>query len=281
MDLVALRAQRHAALGDPTRLAIVDELASSDRFPFELQRLNQVPSNLLAHHFDVLEQVGLITRSRSSGDGRRRYVHLHRDALDGLLPGRRRSPEPALFVCTHNSARSQLAAAPVDPAHRTVGGKRRHPPGRTRASRRRSRRTSGRARPQRRPSLLLDDVLDRPAMVVTVCEPTKSSIPTRPGCIGPFPTRWRRRAGWPSMPLSPSCATGSRTSSPGHEKLDRQPETGTGRLQLDLTGVWSPKRSAPVCLSSPSSARGSWPPASRPTTSASSCWRTRPRPPGP
>ena len=88
MDDVVARSQRHAALGDPTRLAIVDELATSDRAPVELQRLTGIPSNLLAHHLDVLEQVGLITRSRSSGDGRRRYVHLHRDALDGLIPGR-------------------------------------------------------------------------------------------------------------------------------------------------------------------------------------------------
>jgi protein-tyrosine-phosphatase/DNA-binding transcriptional ArsR family regulator len=108
---VTTRASRHAALGDPTRLAIVDELVASDRAPVELQRLTDIPSNLLAHHLDVLEDVGLITRSRSSGDGRRRYVHLHRDALDGLAPGFRRPAGRALFVCTRNSARSQLAAA--------------------------------------------------------------------------------------------------------------------------------------------------------------------------
>src|SRR5215204_5838968 len=110
MPPVTTRASRHAALGDPTRLVIVDELASSDRAPVELQRLAGIPSNLLAHHLDVLEEVGLITRHRSGGDGRRRYVHLHREALDGLAPGRRRA-ERALFVCTRNSARSQLAAA--------------------------------------------------------------------------------------------------------------------------------------------------------------------------
>ena len=43
VDPVALRAQRHAALGDPTRLAIVDELASSDRAPLELQRAHPGP----------------------------------------------------------------------------------------------------------------------------------------------------------------------------------------------------------------------------------------------
>ena len=93
------------------RLAIVDELAMSDRAPVELRGLVGIESNLLAHHLDVLEGVGLINRSRSSGDGRRRYVHLLRDALDGLAPGRRLKPGRALFVCTRNSARSQLAAA--------------------------------------------------------------------------------------------------------------------------------------------------------------------------
>ena len=105
------RAARHAALGDPVRLAIVDELMSSDRAPIELRRLLDLESNLLAHHLDVLEQVGVIERFRSSGDGRRRYVHLRRRALDGLAPGRSLAPTPALFVCSANSARSQLAAA--------------------------------------------------------------------------------------------------------------------------------------------------------------------------
>ena len=106
-----LRAARHAALGDPVRLAIVDELALSDRAPLELRGLVGLESNLLAHHLDVLESVEMINRSRSSGDGRRRYVHLLRDSLRDLSPGRKVVPARALFVCTRNSARSQLAAA--------------------------------------------------------------------------------------------------------------------------------------------------------------------------
>lgn len=93
------------------RLAIVDELAVSDRAPIELRRLVGVESNLLAHHLDVLEGVGMIGRSRSSGDGRRRYVHLLPDSFDGLVPGRPVRLGAALFVCSANSARSQLAAA--------------------------------------------------------------------------------------------------------------------------------------------------------------------------
>src|ERR1700730_7317217 len=48
------RAQLHAALGDPHRLAIVDELALSDRAPSELAAMLGIDSNLLAHHLGVL-----------------------------------------------------------------------------------------------------------------------------------------------------------------------------------------------------------------------------------
>lgn len=105
------RSARHAALGDPIRLSIIDELTTSDRAPVELRRRLGIESNLLAHHLDVLESVGLVTRSRSNGDRRRRYVHLCREALVGLAPGGGITPAPALFVCSANSARSQLAAA--------------------------------------------------------------------------------------------------------------------------------------------------------------------------
>lgn len=110
-EALEARAQRHAALGDPVRLAIVDALTVSDRAPVELRRTLGLESNLLAHHLDVLDRVGLIERSRSSGDGRRRYVHLRPDALDDLAPRQRVGMGPALFVCSANSARSQLAAA--------------------------------------------------------------------------------------------------------------------------------------------------------------------------
>lgn len=108
---VEQRAAVHAALGEPTRLAIVDELAISDRAPSELGARLRLPGNLLAHHLDVLERVGLVERVVSSGDRRRRYVRLHRHALANLGVGATRRHGRALFVCTQNSARSRLAAA--------------------------------------------------------------------------------------------------------------------------------------------------------------------------
>jgi ArsR family transcriptional regulator, arsenate/arsenite/antimonite-responsive transcriptional repressor / arsenate reductase (thioredoxin) len=164
------RAQRHAALGDPIRLAIVDELALSDRAPIELRRLVGLESNLLAHHLDVLESVGMINRSRSSGDGRRRYVHLMRNSLPDLSPGRKVVPARALFVCTRNSARSQLAAAlwrsltgaPAESAG-THPATRVHP-GATAAAKRAGLDISG-SIPR-----TLDRVGKLPGIVVTVCD---------------------------------------------------------------------------------------------------------------
>src|SRR6476659_9699376 len=97
--LLERRARRHAALGDEIRLAMVDELAASDRSPKELADRFDLGTNLLSHHLGVLEDAGLISRTRSSGDQRRRYVHLESHAL-GELGLRRRAPEPVLFVCS-------------------------------------------------------------------------------------------------------------------------------------------------------------------------------------
>lgn len=109
-DLVR-RAARHAALGDPARLAIVDALRVGDASPSELARLLDLPSNLLAHHLNTLATSGLVSRRRSEGDGRRTYLRLRGEALADLAPAPAHSAERIVFVCTANSARSHLAAA--------------------------------------------------------------------------------------------------------------------------------------------------------------------------
>jgi ArsR family transcriptional regulator, arsenate/arsenite/antimonite-responsive transcriptional repressor / arsenate reductase (thioredoxin) len=105
------RAAVHRALGDAHRLAIVDALQLSDRAPSELARLTGLGTNLVAFHLDVLEDAGVIERRTSEGDGRRRYVRLHHDVLGVVGPVGTIRAEDVLFVCTANSARSQLAAA--------------------------------------------------------------------------------------------------------------------------------------------------------------------------
>jgi ArsR family transcriptional regulator, arsenate/arsenite/antimonite-responsive transcriptional repressor / arsenate reductase (thioredoxin) len=108
---VKRRAAIHAALGEPARLAIVEALRLSDQSPSSLGRWLGINTNLMAHHLDVLAGVGLIERVQSSGDRRRRYVKLTDQALEDLFPAVPLSVTTILFVCTHNSARSQLAAA--------------------------------------------------------------------------------------------------------------------------------------------------------------------------
>jgi len=108
---LAGRANVHAALGEPTRLAIADALSLGDASPGALARALGMPTNLLAHHVNVLEQAGVLVRSPSEGDRRRTYLHLVPAVLTGLIPVPLREARRVVFVCTHNSARSQLAAA--------------------------------------------------------------------------------------------------------------------------------------------------------------------------
>jgi ArsR family transcriptional regulator, arsenate/arsenite/antimonite-responsive transcriptional repressor / arsenate reductase (thioredoxin) len=111
------RAKMHAALGEPVRLAIAEGLVLSDRSPGELAEQLDLTSNLLAHHLRVLEDAGLIRRRRSEGDHRRSYVQLCLDNPEVMaLLSLEASPVSSggsrvVFVCTQNSARSQLAAA--------------------------------------------------------------------------------------------------------------------------------------------------------------------------
>lgn len=105
------RVTKHAALADPARLRIVDLLTLGDLSPTELQAELGMPSNLLSHHLRALEEAGLATRRRSEADRRRSYVRLAAGALEGLVPGAEHGARRVLFVCTRNSARSQLAAA--------------------------------------------------------------------------------------------------------------------------------------------------------------------------
>jgi protein-tyrosine-phosphatase len=108
---VERRAALHAALADPARLRIVDALGWGDAAPSEMAALLNMPSNLLAHHVNVLQAARLVERRRSEGDRRRSYLHLVPAVLDDLAGPARRPPTRVLFVCTANTARSHLAAA--------------------------------------------------------------------------------------------------------------------------------------------------------------------------
>jgi protein-tyrosine-phosphatase/DNA-binding transcriptional ArsR family regulator len=177
------RARRHAALGDPVRLAIVEELVTSDRTPLELQKRSGLASNALAYHLDVLELAGLITRCQSTGDRRRRYICLDPSGLPRLPTRSTMAADSALFVCTRNSARSPLAAAlwrqltskaatsagthPADRIHR----------GAVAAGRRAGVDLSATS-PRR-----LDDVGAVPQLVVTVCDRAHEELDPDPSWL--------------------------------------------------------------------------------------------------
>jgi protein-tyrosine-phosphatase len=90
---------------------MIDRLLLGDSTVRELAQGAGLPGNLAAHHLDVLEAAGLIERRISEGDHRRRYVVLRSERLAGLQPVVPVTAGPVLFVCTHNSARSQFAGA--------------------------------------------------------------------------------------------------------------------------------------------------------------------------
>jgi protein-tyrosine-phosphatase/DNA-binding transcriptional ArsR family regulator len=168
------RARLYAALGEPVRLAIVDRLVPGDASPGELGQEVGIATNLLAHHLRVLQEAGVIRRVQSEGDRRRAYVQLiSEDPLVRAVTGVTRSlagGRRVVFVCTHNSARSQLAAAcwrqvsAIPVASAGMHPAARVHPGAVAVGRRHGLRL-GRAR-----TAHVDQVLDSQDLVVAVCD---------------------------------------------------------------------------------------------------------------
>lgn len=114
--------------GNPLRWRLLCELAHSDRQVRELRALLGQPQNLVSYHLGRLRAGGLVTARRSSADGRDTYytIDLARcgellTAAGGALhpglrlvppaPARAKAHASVLFLCTGNSARSQMAQA--------------------------------------------------------------------------------------------------------------------------------------------------------------------------
>jgi DNA-binding transcriptional ArsR family regulator len=69
------------ALADPVRRAIVARLSRGPATVNELAQPFDITKQAVSKHIQVLEQAGLVTRSR---DAQRRPVHLDAAALEGL-----------------------------------------------------------------------------------------------------------------------------------------------------------------------------------------------------
>jgi protein-tyrosine-phosphatase/DNA-binding HxlR family transcriptional regulator len=178
---LARRAAIHGVLADPHRLKIVDELAMSDRSPSELGISLGIGSNLLAHHLRVLEEAGIVERLASAGDARRRYVRLVPHAVSVIAqPVATLVARRVLFVCTANSARSQLAAAVWNARHEVPASSAGTRP--AERVRREAIEAAARAGLNLRGSRTrsIDEVTDDPDLVVTVCDIAHEEVRSLP-----------------------------------------------------------------------------------------------------
>lgn len=114
-------------LANDVRWGVLQALSASDYQVNELVARVQQPANLVSYHLKKMRDDGLVTTRRSEADGRDIYYslditrlrQLYLEAGHALHPAimqvssglhtAQLVPQRVLFLCTHNSARSQMA----------------------------------------------------------------------------------------------------------------------------------------------------------------------------
>jgi ArsR family transcriptional regulator, arsenate/arsenite/antimonite-responsive transcriptional repressor / arsenate reductase (thioredoxin) len=114
-------------LAHPLRWQLIKLLLLSDLRVQELVEQVQEPNNLISYHLKLLRATQLVVQRKSDADGRDLYYHLnveklqkdYRIAAQEIYPGwiwkeaadisTEQEATRVLFLCTHNSIRSQMA----------------------------------------------------------------------------------------------------------------------------------------------------------------------------
>jgi ArsR family transcriptional regulator, arsenate/arsenite/antimonite-responsive transcriptional repressor / arsenate reductase (thioredoxin) len=233
----------------PLRWRLLRELVCSDRAVWELTDLVDESQNLVSYHLKQLRDGGLVSARRSSADGRDVYYAVDlascRQQLQlaggGLHPalrlvpdesapprsGRRRRKRRVLFLCTGNSARSQMAEALVEElssgeieAESAGSRPKRLHPNAVRVMKRRGIDISA-----NRTKHLDEFVAERFDLVITLCDRVREVCPE-------FPSQ-PRLVHW-SVPDPAREGTSDRASYPAFERTADELETRIGFLLHQL-----------------------------------------------
>jgi protein-tyrosine-phosphatase/DNA-binding transcriptional ArsR family regulator len=229
----------------PSRWRLLQELVRSDRKVFELTGLIDEPQSLVSYHLRQLRDGGLVIAHRSSADGRDSYYAIDLAScqrelqvaggglhpalalapLDPITPVRNRSRRRprVLFLCTGNSARSQMAQALLE--HFSAGaiaassaGSQPKPlhPNAVRVMKRRAIDIS-----RNRTTHVDELVAQRFDMVITLCDRVREACPEFPS--HPQLVHW-------SIPDPSAAGTTNRASYPAFERTAAELETRIGYL---------------------------------------------------
>jgi protein-tyrosine-phosphatase/DNA-binding transcriptional ArsR family regulator len=243
----------------PLRWRLLRELVRSDRAVRELTDLVDEPQNLVSYHLRRLREAGLVSARRSSADGRDSYYAIDLPAcerdlqaaggglhpalylapLDIATPPRARTrlkPPRVLFLCTGNSARSQIAevllahmSAHVIETHSAGSHPKPLHPNAVRVMKRR-----GLDIGANRTKHLDEFVEKRFDLVITLCDRVREVCPEFPS--HPQLVHW-------SVPDPARAAATNRDSYPAFERCAAELET---RIRYLLHVLLEPSRRSPV-----------------------------------